>query len=168
MKGVLVVRVNRCTACRSCELACAVEHSVSKDLVGAIAEMPPPASRVSVEAGPGFAAPLQCRQCADAPCVAVCPSRALHRGDPDSPVRLDQELCVGCRGCVLACPFGVIRMDKFSHTIIKCDQCAERLERGERPACVSACPVQALEFKSLDDVTRQKKNAYLLEIAHSL
>jgi carbon-monoxide dehydrogenase iron sulfur subunit len=167
MKGVLVVRVSRCTACRSCELACAVEHSVSKELVAAIAEMPPPCSRVSVEAGDGFAAPLQCRQCTDAPCVLVCPTHALRRQDQDSPVVIDQELCVGCRACVLACPFGVIRMDKFSHTIIKCDQCADRLERGELPACVSACPTRALEFKDPDAVTREKKNAYLVEIAHS-
>jgi Fe-S-cluster-containing dehydrogenase component len=91
----------------------------------------------------------------------------LRRQDQDSPVVIDQELCVGCRACVLACPFGVIRMDKFSHTIIKCDQCADRLERGELPACVSACPTRALEFKDPDAVTREKKNAYLVEIAHS-
>jgi len=167
MKGVLVVRVGRCTACKTCELACAVEHSASKNLLGAIAEEPAPSSRVSVEKGPGFVAPLQCRQCVDAPCVVVCPTKALYRSGPDSPVVIDHELCVGCRSCVLACPFGVIRMDRYSQAIIKCDQCAARLERGELPACVSACPAQALEFKSLDTVTGQKKMAYLLAIEHS-
>lgn len=164
MKGAIVVKADRCQGCKTCELACAVEHSVSQRLEEAIRETPFPTARVSVEQGAGFAVPLQCRQCEDAPCVAVCPTQALHRTDQESPVLIDHDLCVGCQACVLACPFGVIRMDRFSRAIIKCDQCFERIERGELPACVAACPVRALEFKSLDEVTREKRGAYLLQI----
>ena len=161
MKGTIVVNVGRCQGCKTCELACAVEHSQTQKLAEAIHETPPPASRVSVEQGAGFAVPLQCRQCEDAPCVAVCPTHALHRTDQESPVIIDQDLCVGCHACVLACPFGVIRMDRSSRAIIKCDQCFHRIEKGELPACVAACPVKALEFKSLDDVSREKRGAFL-------
>lgn len=167
MKGAIVVKAYRCQGCKACELACAVEHSQTKELAAAIHETPPPCSRVSVEQGDGFAVPLQCRQCEEAPCVAVCPTHALHRTDRDNPVILDHDLCVGCHACVLACPFGVIRMDRFARAIIKCDQCFERLEKGQRPACVEACPVSALEFKSLDEVTREKRGAYLLTIQHA-
>ena len=164
MKGAIVVNVRQCQGCRSCELACAVEHSRSRQLVEAIHETPRPVSRVSVEAGAGFAVPLQCRQCEHAPCVTVCPTRALHRDDPETPVLLDHDLCVGCQACVVACPFGVIELDEASRVIIKCDQCFERVGRGELPACVEACPVRALDYRSLDEVTREKRGAFLLQI----
>jgi carbon-monoxide dehydrogenase iron sulfur subunit len=117
-----------------------------------------------VEQGRGFVVPLQCRQCEDAPCMTVCPTKALHRVDNDSPVVIDADLCIGCKECVLACPFGVIRMDDWSHAIIKCDQCFERLERDELPACVESCPMGALAFSNLDDVAEGKRESYLLRI----
>lgn len=164
MKGMIVVTPERCMGCSGCEVACAIEHSQSKRLVDAIHERPAPCSRVMVEQGRTFAVPLQCRQCEDAPCVAVCPTQALFRHDTDSPVVLDKDLCIGCKNCVLACPFGVIRMDERSHAIIKCDQCFERLQRHELPACVEACPIGALEFRTLDSAVTAKREAYLVQI----
>jgi carbon-monoxide dehydrogenase iron sulfur subunit len=161
---MLVVKVDQCLGCKSCEVACAVEHSVSKDLYEAIRETPGPRSRVVVGQGAGFAAPLQCRQCQSAPCVAICPTDALKRADANSPVILDHEACIGCMWCVMVCPFGVITMDPEGRTIIKCDQCFERVQRGELPACVDACPTSALEYKSLEDVVAEKREASLLHI----
>ena len=165
MKGMIVVKAHRCLGCKSCEIACAVEHSKSRDLYQAICESPAPSSRVDVAQGEGFVVPLQCRQCEDAPCAAVCPTNALSRADLGSPIVLDHDLCIGCQWCVLACPFGVITLDKDSRTIIKCDQCFERLKRGKLPACVSACPTAALEFKTMDEVVAEKRDAYLLHIS---
>lgn len=164
MKGILVVSAERCLGCKSCELACAVEHSKSRDIFEAIQEYPAPRSRVDVQQGRDFAVPLQCRQCEDAPCVAVCPTKALCRSDTDSPVVIEDELCIGCKWCVLACPFGVITLDGRSHAIIKCDQCFERLERGEMPACVVSCPTKALQFRSLEDIVAEKREAYLVQV----
>ena len=164
MRGILVVKAQRCLGCKSCEVACAVEHSKSRDLYEAISEYPPPSARVDVAKGEGFVIPLQCRQCEDAPCVAVCPTDALCRADEDSPVVIDHDRCIGCKWCVIACPFGVITLDSRSRTIVKCDQCFERLERGEMPACVTACPTGALAFKSLDEVVAEKREAFLLQI----
>jgi carbon-monoxide dehydrogenase iron sulfur subunit len=164
MKGIIVVKVDRCVGCKSCEIACAVEHSRSKVLIEAIHEHPAPEARICVEQGNGFATPLQCRQCEDAPCFAICPTHALHRTDRLSPVEIDHELCIGCQLCVLACPFGVIRLDEDSHAIVKCDQCAENLHRGNFPACVISCPTGALEFKNINEVLQEKKEAYLLTI----
>ena len=167
MKGMIVIKAHRCMGCKTCELACGVEHSQTQSLATAVFEEQPPRSRVQVERGCGFKVPLQCRQCENAPCVAICPTNALHRDDKDSPVLIDQDLCIGCKWCVLACPFGVIRMDEDSHAIIKCDQCFQRLQRGQLPACVEACPTHTLEFKSLDDVVDAKRDAYLVQIEHS-
>lgn len=164
MKGMLVVRAERCLGCKSCEIACAVEHSKSGSLFEAIDEYPAPSSRVDVAMGDGFVVPLQCRQCEDAPCVAICPTKALHRADQHSPVIIDQDRCIGCKWCVLACPFGVITLDDESRTVIKCDQCFARLERGELPACVMACTTRALQYKTLDEVVAEKRQAFLVQI----
>jgi carbon-monoxide dehydrogenase iron sulfur subunit len=164
MKGMIVVRVDRCLGCKSCELACAVEHSESKELLKALNEKPKPRKRVSVEQGDGFVVPLQCRHCEDAPCIGICPTKALHRADKDSPVVIDEDLCIGCKWCILACPFGVITLDDENRVITKCDQCFQRVERGETPACVASCPTGALDFKSLAEVLKEKRQATLLEI----
>jgi len=164
MKRMLVVKVDRCLGCKSCEIACAVEHSAFRELFQAVREKPAPRPRVLVGQGEGFAVPLQCRQCEDAPCVTICPTNALRRTSPESPVILESKLCIGCTWCVLACPFGVITLDARSRTIIKCDQCFERVEQGKLPACVEACPARALEFKDIDAVTAEKRQACLLQI----
>lgn len=168
MKGMIVIKAAQCVGCKSCEIACAVEHSASQELFAAIRENPAPVPRVGVQQGEGFVVPLQCRQCENAPCATVCPTHALHREESDSPVLLEHELCIGCKWCVLACPFGVITLDSRHHAIIKCDQCFERLQRGEQPACVVACPTGALEFTSQAEVVAEKRKAYLVQIGSSM
>ncbi|NOY83144.1 MAG: 4Fe-4S dicluster domain-containing protein [Kiritimatiellaeota bacterium] len=164
MKSLLVVRPDRCLGCRSCELACGVAHSKSKTLIDAIREDPLPKVRVWVEKGAAFSTPLQCRHCEQAPCVEICPTMALRRRDSDSPVVLDGERCIGCRWCLLACPFGVIRMDGKNGAVVKCDLCTERLAAGELPACVESCHTGALAFEAVQDVPRNKREAFLLQI----
>jgi len=168
MKGMLVVRAHRCLGCKACEIACAVEHSNSKNLYEAIHESPSPSPRVDVAVGETFVAPLQCRQCEDAPCITICPTNALRRADKESPVVIEQDLCIGCKWCILACPFGVITLDDKSNTIIKCDQCFDRLQRGELPACACACPTGALEFKTLDEILAGKREAFLVHIERGI
>ena len=167
MKSMLVIKVQQCVGCKSCEISCAVEHSDDQELFAAIRQDPPPVARVTVAQGEGFAAPLQCRQCEDAPCVAICPTHALHRPDADSPVLLEADACIGCTWCVLACPFGVIKLDGNSHAIIKCDQCRARVQEGEQPACVVGCPTGALTFKTMDEVLAEKREAVLADLKRS-
>lgn len=168
MKGMIVIKVDKCLGCKSCEMACAVEHSQSKDLYEAIHETPTPRARVSVNQGADFAVPLQCRHCEDAPCMEICPTKALDRADKDSPIVIDHDLCIGCKWCILACPFGVINLDDQNRVITKCDQCFERVERGEKPACVSACPTGALEFKEMKEILAEKREGTLVLIEQGL
>jgi len=157
MDKILYVDIEKCLACKSCEIACAVEHSKSKELMCAIVEEPRPRPRVSLEEAEGMAIPLQCRQCEDAPCIKVCPTSAIIRVDENQPITIDDEKCIGCRWCVIVCPFGVITVDKNSKVAFKCDMCIERQKEGGLPACVAACPTKALQLKEVSEVVSSKR-----------
>ncbi len=167
MKGMLVVSTEKCLGCRSCELACAVEHSQSRDLIEAIKENPLPQYRVEVETVEDLILPLQCRHCEDAPCVAVCPTHALEKLSPDSPVSLREDLCIGCKWCMLVCPFGVIKLRRDGRVIIKCDLCQQRAEEGREPACAEACPTGAQKFVEIGKIAKQKREEFLVSLVKS-
>ena len=159
---IIYIDPEKCLACRSCELACAVGHSESKDLFQAIEEMPLPANRVSVVGTREMSLPLQCRHCEDAPCVSVCPSRAMKK-EENGIVAVDDKLCIGCRFCVIVCPFGVIKTNREGKAVIKCDLCRERLAEGKNPACVEACPTGALSFVEPEEISEAKQKKFLTE-----
>lgn len=163
MKGIILIDPKKCLACRTCELQCAIAHSESKDLEKAICEDPLPETRVKVEAAGDLAVPLQCRHCEDAPCVNICPTKAIVKSESEGPVLIKDELCIGCKWCVLVCPFGVIRMSRGGAAVTKCDLCFERLVKNKLPACVVACPSKALQFKSIEEINKQKKKEYLVQ-----
>ena len=167
MTKAIMVDIERCLACKSCEIACALAHSQAKVLEEAIAESPKPHRRVTVEAAEGFAVPLQCRHCEDAPCIAVCPTGAIHRKSGDEPVLIEQEKCIGCKFCLMACPFGVISISADGKAMIKCDLCIDRLEMGQEPACVEACPTKALKLGSEKEYAAGKRRRAAEEIAAS-
>jgi len=159
----IVCDVERCLGCKSCQIACAVAHSTSKDLPTAIDEVPRPAYRVMVEYVGQMSVPLQCRHCEDAPCVRVCPTHALEKVGPEGIVVRDPEKCIGCLWCVLVCPFGAVRMREMDKSIVKCDLCIERLESGKEPACVEACPTKALRFESVEEISKDKRLSAIRE-----
>lgn len=163
MKGVILIDPKKCLACRTCELECAIAHSKSKNLEKAICEDPLPETRVKVEAAGDLAVPLQCRHCEDAPCVNICPTKAIVKSEAEGPVLIKDELCIGCKWCVLVCPFGVIRMSRGSAAVTKCDLCFERLKKNKLPACVVACPSKAMQFKSIEEINKQKKEEHLVQ-----
>jgi len=156
VKKVIYVDVEKCLACRSCEIQCAVAHSVTRNLVKALAESPLPLPRVQVESAEDMVLPLQCRHCEDAPCVAVCPAGALKKLGPEQPVIFEEERCIGCMTCVLACPFGLVRPDRKG-AVVKCDFCIERQAEGQEPACVEACSTRAIQVRDLDEVVREMR-----------
>lgn len=142
----------KCLGCKACELACAVEHSSSKDLFKAITEddLPPP--RIEAQAVEGRKISIGCQHCDPAPCVDACITGAMHKDESGATI-CDLDKCVGCWMCLMACPFGAITPGEFA---LKCDLCPNRIGRAkaERYACVAACPTFALfagefeEFKA--------------------
>lgn len=150
----ILVRLERCVGCRSCELACRVAHSYSGSLVEAVGERPAPSRRIYVEPAEGSPSPFLCRHCEDAPCVRSCPTQALVHDEETGLVVYDPERCIGCHGCLMACPFGMIQPNRREGFIAKCDRCRDR----DRPACVEACPTHALVLEG-DFLKRRRRNA---------
>jgi nitrite reductase (NADH) large subunit len=133
---------DKCLACRACELACAVAHSESGTLMGALGQPVPPKRRVFLDNIGGQLRALRCRQCREPLCVFSCKSGALHRDPITGRTQFDENLCVGCWMCVMVCPDGV-QPDAGRHQAVRCDVCADR----EVPACVAACPTGGLRVE---------------------
>lgn len=150
MEKMIVVIPELCMGCHTCELECALAHSESKNLIEAVLNKERSVPRVRVRAAESLNVPLQCRHCEDAPCVRVCPSGALEKLETSGTVMVRVDRCIGCRWCVMVCPFGVIGVAD-GKVAIKCDLCAERTSQGLDPACVAGCPTHALRFATEEE-----------------
>jgi anaerobic carbon-monoxide dehydrogenase iron sulfur subunit len=147
VRGTIVVDHEKCVACKRCVLGCTIEHSGSKELFEAILEGRPSRSCITVNPVKEVAVPTACHHCEAAVCVVACPTGALFRQGTREPVVLDHDLCVGCRNCIVVCPFGVPKMRADGTQVYKCDLCIERIERDEVPACVESCRTGTLTFR---------------------
>lgn len=150
----------RCTGCKSCEIACAVQHSKSKTLFAAMAESPPSRKRLFVHEAAGTTMPVLCRHCEDAPCVNSCITGCLYH-DEEGNVRRHKGRCIGCWSCIMVCPFGVITRDTQKHIAVKCDRC----HKLDIPACVNACPTRALELLDVDAIAPANRERIVLREA---
>jgi NADH oxidase (H2O2-forming) len=168
MNKIIACRVEHCLGCRSCEMACALVHSKSKDVHEAVTESPRPERRVTVEVAGAHGLPLQCRHCEDGLCQLVCPTGAIHRDEARGVTVVDEDLCIGCKLCTLMCPMGVLRIGEHNRATIKCDQCLERQAAGEEPACVAACPTHALRFIDASYIGSQEQHLAAVSVVTTL
>jgi anaerobic carbon-monoxide dehydrogenase iron sulfur subunit len=163
------VHPERCIGCKQCEIACVVAHSQTNNLFLAVFESPTPKPRIHAEPGLTLntAFPNKCRHCNPAPCMAVCPTAALHRTPEYSDiVLLDAHKCIACGMCAMVCPFDVITYFELSAAperavvAVKCDNCIQRQRQGMIPACVESCKVNALEFGEINALTKSARTRY--------
>ncbi len=166
MKRVFI-DFQRCTGCKSCEIACAVQHSRSKDLFKAIFEDPPPQKRTRVLKVAGFSYPSRCMHCVDAPCIKACPRNALYWEEELQRVKVNKNRCIGCFMCAMICPFGAISVRKPQGIALKCDLCGSRLRKGRIPACVEACPTGALRFGEVEELSKMRGLGLAEQVAYS-
>jgi len=153
--GVLV-DTTRCIGCRSCEIACGKAHDLLVPDVendGALeAERTPSeqqwtvVNRYDTDAGEVFVK-KQCLHCWQPACAAACLTNAMYKTH-EGPVIWRGDKCMGCRFCMVSCPFNIPKFEynSWNPRIQKCNMCWERLEQGLEPACVRACPTDALMF----------------------
>jgi len=151
------IDVDRCVACYACEVACKQAHNlpVGPRLIRVISLERPRNNQVEV-----ISAPLACVHCYEAPCVEVCPTKALSRRKEDGIVLLNRIRCIGCKMCLVVCPFGAPQVD-VDGKMIKCDLCVDRLQKKKKPACVSACPVEALKFGTMEELSSMVREKWL-------
>ena len=146
MGKVLAITPEKCTGCRLCEVVCSVFH----DGVSNAAR-----SRIKVMKWEteGLYIPMSCQQCQDAPCMTVCPVKAISRDEKLSRVMVDHNICIGCRSCVAVCPFGAMNFSVIDRKNFKCDLCD-----GD-PQCVRFCDMKAVDYVEADRVSIAKKRA---------
>jgi len=144
MAKVLFIDYQRCTGCRTCEMVCAVKHD---------GVLNPIRSRIKVMKweAEGLYVPISCQQCQDAPCMNVCPVKAISRDEEMGCVDVDYDACIGCRSCVTVCPFGAMNFNPIDRQVFKCDLC-----EGD-PQCVRFCDVDAVQYVDAEEVSIDKK-----------
>lgn len=151
--------ISKCQGCKTCELACAVEHSASKDLFLALLESPLPKKRRDTQfIEQHVSCSISCQYCQDPPCVEACMASCISKDEKSEKVEIDQTRCVGCSMCIMVCPFAAISSqagigEKSLALALKCDLCPDR----DSPACVDSCPSKALSFETRSEF--EKKHA---------
>ncbi|TZE80891.1 4Fe-4S binding protein [Calorimonas adulescens] len=128
-----------CLGCKTCELACAIAHSKTKDLAGAIKENR--IARIRIRKVSGKIKLEQCKLCKNPRCIARCPTNSLTK-DKNGTIKVNYFTCTRCGLCEEACPFGAIILGPFPTL---CDRCAE----SDGPLCAKACPTKALKVKAV-------------------
>lgn len=147
MRYGFVIDQRACIGCHACTVACKSEHDVplgvNRTWVKYVekGQFPNTRRHFLVE---------RCNHCANAPCVEICPTKALFQRE-DGIVDFDKSRCIGCKSCMQACPYDALYIDPDTHTAAKCNFCAHRVDQGLQPACVVVCPEEAIIFGDLDD-----------------
>ncbi|MBN1212295.1 MAG: 4Fe-4S dicluster domain-containing protein [candidate division Zixibacteria bacterium] len=164
MLGILI-DTTKCTGCEKCVMACINDHrldSLKAETDRAVTRDGLSANRWAtiMKVDDGRFARKSCMHCIEPSCVSACLVGGITK-EPDGPVVYDPDKCIGCRYCMLACPFHVPRYewDRTVPFMRKCDMCFEKLKLGQPPACVAACPNQVMQVGKRED---------LLKTAHRL
>ncbi|OQA46217.1 MAG: Formate dehydrogenase, nitrate-inducible, iron-sulfur subunit [Chloroflexi bacterium ADurb.Bin325] len=147
----MLVDLSRCIGCGNCQRSCAEANGLApttEQAQGLNGQNFTYIKKVELEDGQVRFVKRQCMHCLDAACVSACPASALHQ-TPEGPISYYPNRCLGCRYCMVSCPFDIPRFEwenGLTPEIRKCMFCYERQQEGELPACVANCPTGAIRF----------------------
>ena len=139
-----------CSGCKACQVACKDKHGLEVgrlwrrvyEVSGGQWRQEGSAWQQDVFA---YYLSIACNHCEKPVCAEVCPANAIYKRQ-DGIVLIDGNRCLGCQYCSWACPYGAMQYNPVSGTMTKCTFCVEEVEAGRPPACVSACPMRALDY----------------------
>ncbi len=145
----------KCIGCKACEQACQAEH---EQPIHAAERLDQDSFNWVEDLGDGLAVRHFCMSCEDPTCVSVCPVAALEKTH-FGPVTWDADACMGCRYCLMACPFSIPKYEWHSVVprVRKCDMCVHRVAEGRPTACASICPTGATLFGRRTDLLREAR-----------
>lgn len=161
-----------CIGCRACEIACKDKNGLAPG---------PRFRRVAyVEGGTypdvyAYKVNMSCNHCAEPACLPTCPTGAIYKRQKDGIVDIDSSLCIGCRRCEAACPFGAPQFIPDQNIVSKCNMCVDEIDAGRKPYCVMACMMRVLDIGPIDklrDGTHETKargpNDYIVSQVQSM
>lgn len=149
MPKVLFIDYERCIGCRSCIAACGELPSHRGKSRNYVVPLAPGISNQTI--------PMTCFHCKDPACARSCPAGAISITPEGVVLSADEEKCLGCRNCTLACPFGIPKFDFNENIMYKCDLCYERTSQGSAPMCASVCPAQTLQWIEFDEALARRR-----------
>ena len=155
MEKLLIFNVAKCTGCKTCEMACSLTQT-------GVCNPASSRRRVIHFDEVILDVPMQCQQCDDPACMNICPTKAIYLDDATGAKILNQDKCIGCKMCMIACPFGAITVDPVTRQVVKCDLC-----EGD-PVCAKFCPTGALEYVTADAYGLMKQRQAVQEITKTI
>ena len=136
--------LKRCIGCFSCEAHCKMKNNLP---MGPRLCQIIPVGPKRVDNLPRMANIfMPCFHCESPWCVAACPTGAIQKRAEDGIVSIKESLCVGCKSCITACPWGTPQWNPETGKAVKCDYCVDRVDQGLEPACVAKCVTKCLHF----------------------
>ncbi|BAI80151.1 molybdopterin oxidoreductase, 4Fe-4S ferredoxin [Deferribacter desulfuricans SSM1] len=149
-KYVMLYLIDRCIDCKACMVACKAQWSVPEDHFRThVDEKFDIVDEINRESRMYFL-PSQCNHCDDPPCVHVCPTKASHKRD-DGIVYIDRGRCIGCKYCIVSCPYDARFFNEELGVAEKCTFCLPRIKEGFEPACVHTCLSRTRIFGDIND-----------------
>ena len=156
----MLIDLSRCVGCGNCQRSCIEAndlHPTTEQQKGLSAQSYTHLDQRDLEGGKTRWVKRQCMHCLDAACASACPVSALHK-TAEGPIAYLPDRCLGCRYCMVSCPFGIPRFDwdnGLTPEIRKCMFCIERQRQGEGPACATNCPSCALKFGARGELLKE-------------
>ena len=150
-----------CTDCKACQIACKDRSSLPVGIMWRRVIQyvggdwtPDPDVREAMMPNNIFSYSLSiaCMHCENPVCLEACPAGGITKRDEDGIVLINSDVCIGCRYCEWACPYGAPQYDEEAGVMTKCDFCVDLQEKGQNPACVDACVMRCLDYGPLDEL----------------